>query len=134
MAVTVAQALNGSIHRRVIRAGDPFGGGIALALVAIAVTLVGFWATFFSQLSHVDAAHMLHGTASTGWLILVLAQATLIRYRQFKWHRVIGWSSLLLLAVLLASMRRCSRAPHHWGSTMWPGQSQPRHDGKSPHV
>jgi hypothetical protein len=103
MAVTVAQALNGSINRRGNRAGDPFGGGIPLALVAIAVTLVGFWATFFSQLGHVDAAHMLHGTASTGWLLLVLAQATLIRYRQFKWHRVIGWSSLLLFAVLLAS-------------------------------
>ena len=103
MAVTVAQALNGSINRRGNRAGDPFGGGIPLAVVAIAVTLIGFWRTFFSQLGHVDAPHMLHGTASTGWLILVLAQATLIRYRRFKWHRVIGWSSLLLFALLLAS-------------------------------
>jgi hypothetical protein len=42
MAVTAAQALNGSINRRGIRAGDPFGGGIPLALVTIAVTLIGF--------------------------------------------------------------------------------------------
>jgi hypothetical protein len=103
MAATIAQTLNRSTRRRGDRAGDPFGGGIPLALVAIAVTLVGFWRTFFSQLGHVDAAHMLHGAASTGWLVLVLAQATLIRYRLFKWHRVIGWSSLLLFAVLLVS-------------------------------
>lgn len=103
MATTIAQALNRSIKRPGNRAGDPFGGGIPIALVAIAVTLLGFWRTFFSQLGHVDAAHMLHGAASTGWLVLVLTQATLIRFRQFQWHRVIGWSSLLLFAVLLVS-------------------------------
>jgi hypothetical protein len=89
--------------RRAKRAADPFRGGIPIALVALAVTLIGFWRTFFSQLGHVDAAHMLHGAAATGWLVLILSQAALIRSREFKWHRVIGWCSLLLFTVLMVS-------------------------------
>jgi hypothetical protein len=95
MAATVERSSN--------RARDAFGGAIAMALVAIAMTLLGFWPTFFSKLGQVDAAHMLHGASSTGWLVLVLVQAVLIRSRQFKWHRVVGWSSLLLFAVLLVT-------------------------------
>lgn len=74
-----------------------------MALGAIAVTLLGFWRTFFSRLGDVDAAHMLHGATSTGWLVLVLVQAALIGSRQFKWHRALGWSSLVLFAVLIAT-------------------------------
>jgi len=91
------------VSRPAKRAGDPFGGAIPLALLAIAVTLIGFWRTFFSKLDHVDVAHMAHGVASTGWLVLVLAQATLIRSRQFNWHRVVGWGSLLLFTALLVT-------------------------------
>jgi hypothetical protein len=46
---------------------------------------------------------MLHGATSTGWLVLVLVQAVLIRSRRFRWHRVLGWSSVLLFTALLAS-------------------------------
>ena len=95
--------LEPAVTRSASRARDPFGGGVPLALMAIAVTLIGFWRTFFSKLGGIDAAHMLHGVSSTGWLVLVLTQAALIRSRQFKWHRVLGWSSLLLFAVLLES-------------------------------
>ena len=95
--------LEHSVSRPARRAADPFGGGIPLALLAIAVTLIGFWRTFFSKLGQVDLAHTLHGAASTGWLVLVLVQAALIRFRQFKWHRVVGWSSLLLFATLLVT-------------------------------
>ena len=103
MSATIKPSVSRSVNRSVNRAGDPFGGGIPLALVAIAVTVIGFWRTFFTQLGNTDAAHMLHGVSSTGWLVLVLAQAALIRSRQFKWHRVVGWSSLLLFAVLIVS-------------------------------
>ena len=92
-----------TIERSSNRARDAFGGAVAMALVAIAMTLLGFWPTFFSKLGQTDAAHMLHGVASTGWLVLVLVQALLIRSRQFRWHRVLGWCSLLLFAVLLTT-------------------------------
>lgn len=88
------------------RGTDPFGGGVPMALVALTVTAIGFWRTFFSQLGAVDAVHMIHGASSTGWLILVMVQATLISSRKFRWHRVIGWSSLLLFAVLIVSSWR----------------------------
>jgi uncharacterized membrane protein len=44
-----------------------------------------------------------HGWTSTGWLALVLVQASLVRSRQFRLHRILGWSSVLLFTALLGS-------------------------------
>ena len=88
------------------RASDPFGGAQALALLAIAITLIGFWNTFFTKLGSTDTLHMLHGASSVGWLVLVLVQASFIRARKFNYHRVLGWCSLLLFTLLLVSSWR----------------------------
>ena len=85
------------------RSSEPFGGARALALLAIAVTLIGFWRTFFTQLGNTDTLHMLHGASSVGWLVLVLVQASLIRARKFNAHRLLGCCSLLLFTLLLVS-------------------------------
>lgn len=85
------------------RASDPFGGGISIALVAIAVTGIGFWRTFFSKLGHVDAVHLLHGAVMTGWLVLVMAQASLIRSLNFRLHRTIGWASSALFVIMIVT-------------------------------
>lgn len=85
------------------RSSEPFGGARALALLAIAVTLIGFWRTFFTQLGNIDMLHMLHGASSVGWLVLVLVQASLIRARKFNAHRLLGCCSLLLFTLLLVS-------------------------------
>lgn len=82
---------------------EPFGGAVPMALLALTVTALGFWRTFFSQLGNVDFAHMLHGATSTGWLILVLVQATLIRTRDHRWHRILGWVSVPIFLTLIAS-------------------------------
>jgi hypothetical protein len=74
-----------------------------MALLALAVTAIGFWRTFFSQLGNVDAVHMWHGATSTGWLVLVLTQASLIGARNYRLHRIIGWASIALFLSLLAS-------------------------------
>jgi hypothetical protein len=37
----------------------------------------------------------------TGWLVLVLVQAGLIRSRDIKLHRILGWSSLAIFAVMI---------------------------------
>ena len=86
-----------------VRSTSAFGGGIPLALFAIAVTAIGFWRTFFSQLGQVDLPHMLHGATSTGWLFLVLIQAFLIRSRDFRYHRILGWLSIVLFAALIVT-------------------------------
>lgn len=85
------------------RASEPFGGAQALALLAIGVTLIGFWRTFFTQLGNTDTLHMLHGASSVGWLVLVLIQASLIRARKFNHHRLLGWCSVVLFTLLLVS-------------------------------
>jgi hypothetical protein len=103
MATTAEQSSAAPGKRPRLRSTEPFGGAITMAVIAILVTLIGFWRTYFSILGQVDLAHMVHGAASTGWLVLVLVQASLIRNRRYKWHRVVGWSSLLLFAVLLVS-------------------------------
>lgn len=101
MSATLEPAAKRPAKRLVNRAGDPFGGGIPLALLAILVTLAGFWPTFFSRLSEVNAAHMVHGMLATGWLVLVLVQASLIGARRFKWHRILGWISLPWFVLLI---------------------------------
>jgi len=85
---------------------EPFGGAATMAWIAIAVTLIGFWRTFFAILPSVDLAHQLHGWTATGWLVLVLTQAWLIRSRRHRLHRILGWSSLVLFTLLLASAWR----------------------------
>ena len=89
--------------RKPARNTNPFGGGIPLALVMIAMTGIGFYRTFFARLLETDFTHHLHGWAMTGWLFLVLAQATLIRTRNYKWHRILGWSSIAFFVVMMVS-------------------------------
>jgi uncharacterized membrane protein len=101
---TLAEKPAAAVKKRPVRrATDPFGGGVPMALLALAVTGIGFWRTFFSQLGNIDAVHMWHGATSTGWLVLVLTQASLIGSRQYKLHRILGWASVALFGSLLVS-------------------------------
>lgn len=106
MATIVEQSGGPEKRKPVRRNAEPFGGAVTMAWIAITVTLIGFWRTFFAILPDVDLAHQVHGWTATGWLVLVLVQATLIRSRQFKWHRVLGWSSLAFFTLLLVSSWR----------------------------
>jgi hypothetical protein len=82
---------------------SPFAGGLAIALVGMTATVVGFFPTFFSRLNQVDLAHLVHGWTMTSWITLVLTQALLIRSRQYKWHRILGWSSAVLFVAMVAT-------------------------------
>jgi hypothetical protein len=83
---------------------SPFGGGIPIALIGVTATVVGFVPTFFSRLNHVDIPHLVHGWTMTAWITLVLTQALLIRSRKYRWHRILGWSSVaLFLAMVVTS-------------------------------
>lgn len=103
MASTAENAAQkpGQAARR--KAMDMFSGGIPVALLALTITALGFWRTFFSQLGQVDAAHMLHGATSTGWLVLILVQSWLIRSRDFKLHRWLGWASVVMFTTLIVT-------------------------------
>src|SRR5262245_48865636 len=81
----------------------PFGGGLPIALIGLTATVIGFVPTFFSRLSQVDLPHLVHGWTMTGWIMLVLTQALLIRSRQYRWHRILGWSSVALFVVMVVT-------------------------------
>jgi hypothetical protein len=85
------------------RPTDPFGGAIPLVAFALLTVAIGFFPTFFAQLDKVDAVHMTHALLSIGWLVLVIVQAVLIRSRSFKWHHLLGWTSLAVFAALMVT-------------------------------
>lgn len=83
-----------------------FGGGIPIASIGLFATITGFFPTFFSRLGQVDAVHLLHGWIMTGWIVVVLTQALLIRSMRYSWHHRLGWTSLgLFLAMVVTSFQ-----------------------------
>lgn len=99
---TVAET-PGAPQSRKRRNTGPFAGAIPIAIIGLIGTAIGFFPTFFSRLGQVDTAHLVHGWTMTGWLLVVLVQATLIRQRQYKWHRLLGWSSVAMFALMFGS-------------------------------
>lgn len=85
------------------KAATPFGGAIPIALIGTIATFIGFMPTFFLRLSDVDAVHLTHGWTMTGWIVLVLVQALLIRLRRYRYHRLLGWSSLALFTAMVVT-------------------------------
>lgn len=85
------------------KALNPFAAGLPIALIALAVSIIGFWRTFLSRLAEVDLPHHVHGWTSFAWLGLVLSQALLIRSGQYRLHRILGWASIFFFAVMMIS-------------------------------
>jgi uncharacterized membrane protein len=71
--------------------------------LGLAATLAGFWPSFFSRPFDNALPQLLHGIACTAWLLLLLAQALLYRTRRLALHRMLGWSSVLLMPVVLGT-------------------------------
>lgn len=71
--------------------------------LALAVTLLGFWPSFFSGPLQNDPIRILHGTLATAWMLMLIAQSWLIAHRQPLWHRRIGKLSYVLAPALVIS-------------------------------
>jgi uncharacterized membrane protein YozB (DUF420 family) len=87
-----------------------YRNSIAFFLVFTALTVWGFWNTFYSnplQLS--DVLLQVHAVAMTLWFAMLLAQAYLIRTNQRSLHRRIGVTSYVLaplvVVLLVAAVR-----------------------------
>lgn len=94
-----AQAASAARRKR----PTPFAGSIPMVWIGLVATAIGFLPTFFMRLREVDGAHLIHGWTMIGWLLLVLAQATLIGRQQYRVHRVLGWCSLGLFVAMVGS-------------------------------
>jgi hypothetical protein len=71
---------------------------LALGLLVVAT---GFSKTYFSQLNEFSFPYHLHGTSASLWMILLIIQPYLIQKGLLKAHRVLGWSSLLLVPTIV---------------------------------
>jgi len=77
----------------------------AMSLVAGAVVALGFGPTANENLFHpvIVPPRILwfHGAIFSSWLVFLILQSGLVRTRNIKWHRFIGWVGAGLAAVML---------------------------------
>lgn len=71
--------------------------------VLLLVAVAGFYPSYFGRLRSADAVHHAHGIAATLWMLLLIAQSWLIGRGRRRAHRILGWSSLLLVPLFLLS-------------------------------
>ena len=72
--------------------------------LALAVTLAGFWPSFFSDPAQNDAVRIAHGALATAWMLMLIGQSWLIAHRRVTWHRRVGKLSYLLAPAMVISM------------------------------
>lgn len=86
-------------------------------LLLLAVSVLGFWKPYFSQLGAAQGLAHLHVLMMLAWIGLLVAQPMLIRARQLVWHRRLGKASyvvvplMVVAALMLAQMRLRSAPP-----------------------
>ncbi|MDM4768052.1 hypothetical protein [Pelomonas sp. SE-A7] len=71
--------------------------------LALLITLIGFFPTYFSRVGEASSLHHIHGLTATGWMLCLITQAWLMRTRRLRWHRLLGWTSLVLAVSLFVS-------------------------------
>jgi hypothetical protein len=80
---------------------------VGMALVGLTVVIAGFSKTFLAPLAagafRGSAIVYLHGAAAFGWVLLFLAQASLIRTKRFALHARAGFAGLVLALTVAAS-------------------------------
>jgi hypothetical protein len=73
-------------------------------LLVIAVTIAGFWQSYFSSFTEGPWQFHAHGIAAGLWTILVAAQSWTAHRKQFAWHAAAGKASLLLFPFLIGGL------------------------------
>lgn len=74
-------------------------------VVLFVISLIAFWPSYFSQWSdNIDIYTHIHAVSMMLWLVLLISQAFLMRYKQVSLHRNLGKFSYLLVPVLVVSL------------------------------
>lgn len=82
----------------------PYRSAPYYVLVVIAVTIAGFWQSYFSVWGNVSWQFHAHGIAASIWVLMVLAQSWTVHKEQLPLHRAVGKSSLLLFPFLIGGL------------------------------
>ena len=86
-------------------------------IVLLAISIAGFWRTYFSVLfDGPHATHHFHGVPMTLWVCLLITQAWLMRARRVRQHRQLGRVSyvlapLVVVAGIVVTIHNISSAP-----------------------
>ena len=96
-------------HITPARVSTRSGFFLYMSLACLAVALIGFSTTFFLPLIRGTSAESpltyVHGTILFGWMLFLIAQASLIRVRSVSVHRRLGWLGAALgVAVVLSGV------------------------------
>src|SRR5215475_7002541 len=83
------------------------GCSLALTFILIAMVIWGFWPSYFGHLWH-GGVHRpwlmhLHGAIFSGWMVLLLAQVSLVATERVRWHRRVGQVGIAYGTLVLGS-------------------------------
>lgn len=73
-------------------------------LLVIAVTIAGFWESYFSTFTAGPWQFHAHAMGASLWVMLVATQSWTAHRRQFAWHAAAGKASLLLFPFLVGGL------------------------------
>lgn len=82
----------------------PYPRAHLYVMVVIAVTVLGFWPTYFSVLGQGPWQFHAHGIAAGLWILMVAAQGWTAQQRWFGVHGAIGKASLILFPFLIGGL------------------------------
>ncbi len=70
----------------------------------LAAAFISFWPTYFARIGDIPSWRVhAHGALMLAWLLLLIAQAWLIRAQRRPWHRMLGKVSFVLVPLILVS-------------------------------
>lgn len=76
---------------------------IVFLLFAVSA-IIAFWPSYYSRLNEAMSTVIhLHGIGMSLWLLILIVQAVLARFKQFKIHKYVGWLSYLVLPFIVVS-------------------------------
>lgn len=80
------------------------------------ITLIGFYPTYFIHFPDFTGfswVHHVHGFIATLWICMLIAQAFLVRAKNYSLHRKIGKASYFIMPLLLLSFFLVARAMYY---------------------
>ena len=75
--------------------------------IILGIVVLGFFKTYFGlfpSFNKVTTIQHIHGLLFTTWFLMLCVQPMLIRYGQYKWHRIIGKFSYVLVPCIIISI------------------------------
>ncbi|TAE23676.1 MAG: hypothetical protein EAZ91_21765 [Cytophagales bacterium] len=83
------------------------------------ITTLGFYPTYLSKFPTFEGltnVHHFHGFIALVWILMLIAQAFLIRYKKYALHRLIGKAGYVVMPLLLISLFLVARAGYERNS------------------